>query len=442
MALASFAGCGGQKPPTMQQSAECMGATITPFKGDRQLVVSSLQIAESNQGFDLNGDGKVDNKLAALGAVANQALMDSFTKGHDIVIPVEMFGYNGESNTTCTKLAFYVGKFNVDRDGDKNDTTWNKGDCLDTDPAVHNGATENLTNRLDDDCDGFADNMTAGTAPSDTKDLDGDGYTLAMGDCDDRADTPEHKALAMTRHPGAKDICNDGIDQNCDGIPDNDPSCDPFAENAATFNLLSQSFDAMMSPQIEFKTGAVKNGTMAAGPGKFFAAVSLKGQMLSLTLTSVRLSSVLTDDATTKHTHAMNGLMGGVIDVQTLAQVKGINAAGFLKPTQSLLDAVFAGPVGSILGLAQDMDGHYMPDIDVDGDGLESFWGAMLAADGTMVVDTCKDGDGTIVHNNFDGMGTSCVFAKDAKGVPRFVDGLSMALKYNAVPAVIGTVIQ
>lgn len=40
-------------------------------------------------------------------------------------------------------------------------------------------------------------------------DLDQDGLTLASGDCDD---------AAPGTYPGATDYCNDGIDQNCDGV--------------------------------------------------------------------------------------------------------------------------------------------------------------------------------------------------------------------------------
>jgi hypothetical protein len=38
-------------------------------------------------------------------------------------------------------------------------------------------------------------------------------------------------------------------------------------------------------------------------------------------------------------------------------------------------------------------------------------------------------------------MGTDCPMAKDAKGNYRFVDGLSAALKFSAVPVKLGAVI-
>ncbi|MCX7808652.1 MAG: putative metal-binding motif-containing protein, partial [Deltaproteobacteria bacterium] len=42
-------------------------------------------------------------------------------------------------------------------------------------------------------------------------DGDGDGYVA--GDCDD---------MRSGVHPGAEEVCGDGIDQNCDGV---DPRC-------------------------------------------------------------------------------------------------------------------------------------------------------------------------------------------------------------------------
>jgi hypothetical protein len=56
-----------------------------------------------------------------------------------------------------------------------------------------------------------------------TSDADGDGYTIADGDCDD--DNPDV-------NPGMEEICGDGIDQDCDG---SDLECP--GENAVTATL-------------------------------------------------------------------------------------------------------------------------------------------------------------------------------------------------------------
>ncbi|HEX9101636.1 MAG TPA: putative metal-binding motif-containing protein [Polyangia bacterium] len=433
------AGCNSKKDP-FKPVPECMGPSVVPFMGSRSMVVASLAIADADEGFDLDLDGKPDNKLSPLAALGNDSIKMSFTQKHDIILPIEMFGYEGSDNS-CTKFVYYVGKFNKDRDADGKDTNWapGSGDCDDTDPNIHPGATQSLTSRVDEDCDGIADNATPGSRPtdaSDMMDLDGDGFSPAQGDCDDRADAA-HLAMAKLRHPGAMDICDDGIDQDCDGIPDNDPSCDPFKNNDVTVGVQAVSFDAAMNPLISFKDGSVKMGVLNAGPDKFQLNVPFqKGITLNLDLTGARVQMDLMDAGGLTSVPAIGpdgkagGRLGGVLSAVTLSQIKGISAGGVIKADQSLLDAVFVGAVGTVLGLDQDKDQHYLPDIDVDGDGLESFWQTNpTPAGGSPHVDTCKDGDGTII------MGTDCPMAKDAKGNYRFVDGLSAALKFTAVPA-------
>jgi hypothetical protein len=429
------------KPDPFKPLPECTGPAVTPFAGTRTTLVSRLAIADVGEGFDLDGDGKIDNKLSPLGALANSELVNSFQKLHDIVIPIEMFGYQGETASSCTKLAFYLGVVNKDRDSDGSNTKWSNGDCLDTDPNVHPGVTENLTNRLDDDCDGYADNATKGTKPTDTQDLDGDGYTLAMGDCDDRNDTPDHLALAKTRHPGAKDICDNGIDENCDGIPDNDPSCDPFAMNDVTIQLEPLSFtnptSNPLTPVIAFKEGTIKSGVFSAGPDYFSLVVPVSSYPIQLELHGARLQIPLTDNTAAKQLATTDSLLGGVLEAVTLAQITHIDAGDVIKPDQSLLDAVWVGPVGLILGLDSDKNQHLLPDIDVDGDGLETFWQEIPSPAGQSVhVDTCQDGDGTIIHSM---PGAPCALAKDSKGRYRFVDGLSVAIKFSTVPVVLST---
>lgn len=81
------------------------------------------------------------------------------------------------------------------------------GDCNDRDPAIHPGVKE-VQNGKDDNCDGVADEGTAGAA--DVSDSDGDGVTVKAGDCDDHD---------PTSHPGAPELL-DGLDNDCSGRAD------------------------------------------------------------------------------------------------------------------------------------------------------------------------------------------------------------------------------
>jgi len=76
------------------------------------------------------------------------------------------------------------------------------GDCADQDPDMSPGADELLDNGLDDDCDGRVDFGVA--------DDDADGVALSGGDCDD---------LDPTVFPGAPELV-DGVDNDCDGTVD------------------------------------------------------------------------------------------------------------------------------------------------------------------------------------------------------------------------------
>jgi len=83
-------------------------------------------------------------------------------------------------------------------------------DCDDTAAAVHPGATETPCNGLDDDCD---------SASADAPDADLDDFDVCEpddpGDLDDEAADCDDADASI--HPGAQDLPNDGVDQDCDG---------------------------------------------------------------------------------------------------------------------------------------------------------------------------------------------------------------------------------
>ena len=119
-------------------------------------------------------------------------------------------------------------------DDDGDGFTVAQGDCNDDSASQHPGATEVCGDGIDQDCSG------SDTVCAEDIDNDGDGYTENQGDCND--------ANSGIR-PGMNEICGDGIDQDCNGIdlvcPENiDNDNDGYTENQGDCN----DTDAAINP--------------------------------------------------------------------------------------------------------------------------------------------------------------------------------------------------
>jgi len=102
-----------------------------------------------------------------------------------------------------------------DADGDSfKEESCGGQDCDDGNALVHPNAPENCADGIDNNCDGLTDDEDTVNCDPGCTDNDGDGFNdISCGgpDCDDNNDTV---------YPGAPELCEDGLDNNCDGLTD------------------------------------------------------------------------------------------------------------------------------------------------------------------------------------------------------------------------------
>jgi hypothetical protein len=445
LACALFA-CGGSESPgpLFEPKPECEGAPVSALTGMQPQVINTLGIGNAADGFDLDGDGEPDNKLAAVASIAQGAIDDSIAD-YSIVIPFEFFDLDAAAEDECVKFAIYLGDYVVDNDGDGDDPLTAGGDCNDT-PAgagINPGVTEVPDNGIDDDCDGLADEDAQNVPSTSTADADGDGVTIAGGDCDDT-----NNAVGA----GMVEVCGDLLDNDCDGVADRterdgmEPACSPFDGTALADIPLDPLSFVGQDPAISFKDGVIstQNGKLVldAGPSIFSVNIPVTdGINLDLRISGATIQA----DVVTQNGAIVlaNGRLGGVIDSKTADTIRGLEVEQIgLTPENSLLDATFANLLGPLLALPKSSKaigdkypGCRTPDIDVDRDGLESYCDSD-PDDEIKVVDVCIDGDGTEVTDVTDGAGGVIMQCSEAvKGdKPRFVDGISVELNFTTSP--------
>lgn len=95
-------------------------------------------------------------------------------------------------------------------------------DCNDSNPAINPGAAENCTDTIDNNCNNLVDaaDGTAVGCPPPCTDGDGDGFAVEGGSCGPVDCNDSNAAI----NPGAVDIPNNGIDENCSGADSVDPT--------------------------------------------------------------------------------------------------------------------------------------------------------------------------------------------------------------------------
>ena len=436
---ALVAACGGSEPGELfQPKPECAGESIVPLAGTQPQVISTLTIGGDADGFDLDGDGEPDNKLARIAGLAKAELENSINN-YSVLIPVEFFDLQAAAPDSCVKFAIYLGAYVPDADDDGHQPYVADGDCNDHVKAIRPGVAEIPDNLVDDDCDGLADESADNTPSANAVDSDGDGVSPADGDCDDT------NSLVK---PGLAEICGDGLDNDCDGVADRTeragqlPACSPFDPGVAEIPLDPASF-AGETPAITFHDGVIteRDGALVidAGPSIFSVKIPILGGIfLDLQISGATITGEVVESGDS--IVVKNGRLGGVIDAKTADTIRGLEVKMIgLEPENSLLDATFANLLGPLLVLPKSSVSIQLkypdcrtPDIDVDRDGLESFCDS-TPDDQNKVVDRCIDGDGTEIQDVLDGDGVVIMHCSQAVvgTKSRFVDGISVEFNFE-----------
>jgi hypothetical protein len=131
---------------------------------------------------------------------------------------------------------------------------------------------------------------------TDTADRDGDGQTIAQGDCDDSV------AAGATIKKGGTEVCGDGLDNDCDGVADRTGTtnaCSPFV-TTADIPLDPLSFSGS-SPVITFKEGVIEQKgadlILKAGPSIFSVNIPVTdGISLDLRITGAQIEAKVVNE--------------------------------------------------------------------------------------------------------------------------------------------------
>ena len=227
------------------------------------------------------------------------------------------------------------------------------GDCDDSNPGIHPGALDICDDLIDQNCNG---------SDASCDDPDEDGYTTAAGDCDNND---------ASVHPGAEEIC-DNKDNDCDGTIDEDTHTSTWYidSDGDGYGSASETTESCMPPE-----GYVVNSDDCddSDPGIFPGAPEICGDALDN-----NCNALIDDDCGDSDSD-------GIIDQLD-------NCPMVPNPEQADTDG---DGIGNVC------------DEDADGDGVDDYIDNCPEVPNPDQMDTDGDGTGDACDNDLDGDGYS-----------------------------------
>lgn len=177
--------------------------TVTDAGGLNASDTVTIKVLDLSLPCDVDDSGTVDlaDAIASL-----QALAGRVPAGTVLSVGADTNGDGrlGMAEGICALQTSAALRMGIDVDADGDGFSIAEGDCNDFDDTIHPGAAEICGDDIDQNCDG-----EDAVCPGIYFDDDGDGFSEMEGDCDD---TDIHI------YPGAAERCN-GLDDDCDGSP-------------------------------------------------------------------------------------------------------------------------------------------------------------------------------------------------------------------------------